>query len=171
MHPRVTLATVAVDRLSEIFVRNGIPLELCTDGGPQFTVKEFREFASQYDFVHTVLSTRFSRTNGLAGGVQMVNCILCKTECAKEDFWLGLLDSQAAPLEDGRSLAKLPMGRGLRTLLPEFTALPTSPVRKHVQNEIKGTHLAPLQTGAMVCIRDNERWGHKARVQYSVTPR
>ncbi|KAG0425274.1 hypothetical protein HPB47_027543 [Ixodes persulcatus] len=53
----------------------------------------------------------------------------------------------AAPLEDGRSPAELLMGREPRTLLPDFTASPASPVRKHVQNETKKRQLAPLQQG------------------------
>ncbi|KAM7296913.1 hypothetical protein ISCGN_022068 [Ixodes scapularis] len=61
------------------------------------------------------------------------------------------------------------MGRELRTLLPDFTASPTSPVRKHVQNETKGR--AALQQGDIVQILNNGRWQRKAQVQGLVAPR
>lgn len=142
------------------------------DGGPQFSSKEFKDFAARYDFRHTVSSPVFPRSNGLAEkGVQVVKRLLRKTKCAKEDFWLGLLNYRAAPLEDGRSPAELLMGLELRTLLPDFTASPASPVRKHVQNETKGRQLAPLQQGDIVRILNYGRWERKAQVQGLVTPR
>ncbi|KAG0410747.1 hypothetical protein HPB47_012123 [Ixodes persulcatus] len=82
---------------------------------------------------------------------------------AKEDFWLGLLNYGAAALEDGRSPAELLMGRELRTLLPDFTAI--------VHNETKGRQLAPLQQGDIVRILNNGRWEREAQVQGSVAPR
>ncbi|XP_040360307.1 uncharacterized protein LOC121048252 [Ixodes scapularis] len=81
-------------------------------------------------------------SKGLTGwqknGVQIVKRVLRKTECAKEGFWLGPLNCRAAPLEDGRSPAKLRMERGLRTLVPDFAVPPTSPVKKHLHNDPQG---------------------------------
>lgn len=171
-HLKETSATTVIHKLRQIFARHGIPLEVCSDGGPQFASKEFKDFAARYDFVHTISSPRFPRSNGLAEkGVQVVKRLLGKTETKKEDFYLGLLNYRVCPLEDGRSPSELLMGRSLRTLLPNFSASSSGLVQKHVQARTSGRPLAPLQKGDVVRILRNGRWDIKAQVQDLVAPR
>lgn len=146
------LTTKAViDKISRIFARYGIPEEVCRNGGPQFSSWDFKEFATRCDFWHNGTSPRFSRANGLAEkGVQVVKRLLRKTECAKDDFWLGLLNYRAAPFEDGRSAAELLMQWEVRNLLPDFTVSPTSSVQKYKQSDTKERHLASPQQGDVV---------------------
>ena len=40
-------------RLKQQFARHGIPVELCTDNGPQFTSKKFEEFSRKWGFRQT----------------------------------------------------------------------------------------------------------------------
>lgn len=165
-------ANGVIAKLSAIFSRHGIPLEVCTDGGPQFSAKEFKDFAARYDFIHTVSSPRYPRSNGLAEkGVQVVKRLLQKAQATREDFWLGLLSYRTAPLEGGRSPSELLMGRGIRTLVPDFSSEPAPPVQKHAQNLQKGRHLGRLQPGDTVRILNNGKWVTKARVQSYVAPR
>ena len=48
------------------FARHGIPKELITDNGPQFSCTEFARFVSAWDFRHMTSSPKYPRSNGLA---------------------------------------------------------------------------------------------------------
>lgn len=147
-------------------------MEVCTDGGPQFTAREFTNFAARFDFVHVTSSPHFPRSNGLAEkGVQVVKRLLKKCLHSGEDFWLGLLNYRATPLECGEAPAELLMKRRPRTLLPDFTARPARAVRKHAQNLHQGHQLPPLEDGDCVNVRGPKSWGTKARVVGSGGPR
>lgn len=93
-----------------------------------------------------------------------------KTTEGGDDFWLGLLSYRSCPLEDGRSPGELMFGRRLRTPLPDFTEVPSTPVRKHRQTEQPRLPLAPLQEGQVVRVRGH-RWDTKARVMRVERPR
>ncbi|XP_049516903.1 uncharacterized protein LOC125942684 [Dermacentor silvarum] len=45
--------TSVIDALRAMFARYGLPLQLCTDNGPQFASHEFAQFAARYDFEHS----------------------------------------------------------------------------------------------------------------------
>lgn len=167
-----TTSQVVVDKLAMMFSRHGIPMEVCTDGGPQFTSREFKQFGAKCDFTHTISSPKFPRANGLAEkGVQVVKRLLKKTEHAGEDFWVALLNYRVSPLVDGRSPSQLLMGRSLRGRLPDFSANPTQLVKKHAQSLGKGQSLTPLAQGDVVRIRNDKVWDPKARVERCIGPR
>ncbi|XP_037564644.1 uncharacterized protein LOC119444293 [Dermacentor silvarum] len=100
-HLKETSATTIIYKLRQTFARHGIPLEVCSDGSPQFASKEFKDFGARYDFVHTISSTRFPRSNVLAEkGVQAVKRLLGQTKTKKDDFYLGLLNYRADHSDD-----------------------------------------------------------------------
>lgn len=75
-----------------IFARHGIPLEVCTDGGPQLSSQAFHAFAEQFEFAHVVSSPGFPRSNGLAEkGMNLVKCFLKKALYVNEYFWIAFL--------------------------------------------------------------------------------
>lgn len=93
----VTSAAV-VEKLSSLFSRHGIPLEVCSDNGPQFSSHEFQQFAHKYDFVHTTSSPRFPRSNGLAEkGVQIVKRIFEKNDRRQRRFLAWTVKLQINP--------------------------------------------------------------------------
>lgn len=99
-----TTASTVINRLSAIFSRYGIPAEVSTDNGPQFSSQEFIIFTKRYDFKHVKSSPQYPQSNGLAEkGVQVVKRILKKTKAAGECFCQGLLNYRASPVEDGRA--------------------------------------------------------------------
>lgn len=53
-----------VTALKSIFARQGIPDEVVSDNGPQFSSAEFGVFAENWEFVHTTSSPGFPQSNG-----------------------------------------------------------------------------------------------------------
>nr|XP_037276595.1 uncharacterized protein K02A2.6-like [Rhipicephalus microplus] len=99
---RDTSASSVIQATSAIFSRYGIPLEVLTNIGPQFSCHEFRSFSRAYDYRHITPSPGYPQSNGLAKkGVRVIKRILKKTHEAKQDFWLGLLAYRTTPLECG----------------------------------------------------------------------
>lgn len=169
-----TSSQTVIRTLSSWFARHGIPAEVCTDNGPQFSSYEFRRFSKAYDFNHVTSSPHFPQSNGLAEkGVQIAKRIVKKCDNAGEDFYLGLLNYRSSPLLGGRSPGELLSGRKLRTQLPDFSSDPNSPVPKKRQYETTGASLKDLKRGDIVRLRQKKKknsWADKAKVTGCVGP-
>lgn len=166
-----TTSRTVIEKLSCIFARYGIPLEVCSDNGPQFASHEFAVFASRYEFQHITSSPGFPQSNGLAEkGVQIVKKILKRTQETQQDFWLGLLSYRATPLEDGRSPGELLQGRRLRTRLPDFRRQKKTTVYKRKPKDTGAKSLPGLQKGQVVRVHDKQ-WTRKAQVVGFAAPR
>ena len=105
-----------IKHLKSIFARHGIPQELVTDNGPQYSSREFSKFAETFGFIHITSSPKFPRSNGEAErGVQTIKNLLKKSD----DPYLALLIYRSTPLPNATySPAELLMSRKLRTNLP-----------------------------------------------------
>lgn len=53
-----TRAANVITAMKEIFACHGVPWEVLSDNGPQFSCGEFAEFAKQYGFYHSTSSPR-----------------------------------------------------------------------------------------------------------------
>ena len=53
-----------ISHLRELFAAEGIPAIVMSDNGPPFNGEEFRQFARDFDFVHTTSSPHFHQSNG-----------------------------------------------------------------------------------------------------------
>ena len=62
-----TSAEEVICHCKSIFARHGIPAEMITDNGPQFSAKLFTEFAKFYGFSHKTSSPRFPQRRGKSG--------------------------------------------------------------------------------------------------------
>ncbi|XP_043206059.1 uncharacterized protein K02A2.6-like [Amphibalanus amphitrite] len=117
-------------KMQSVFARFGLPCELVTDGGTQFTSALFQEFSRECGFVHTVTSPHFPQANGEAERAVRTAKHLLK----QPDPWMALLAYRAAPLHTlGLSPAELLMGRKLRTtvpMLPQKFRRPDDEVRR-----------------------------------------
>ena len=60
-----TTAQAVITKLKNHFTRFGIPDELQSDNGPQFSATEFRTFSKQYGFTHVTSSRTYPQSNGL----------------------------------------------------------------------------------------------------------
>ena len=61
-HGATTLQLITALRQS--FCQTAIPDILWSDGGPQFTSKQFRDFSHQWGFLHKVSTPHYPQTNG-----------------------------------------------------------------------------------------------------------
>ena len=129
--PSATSAQV-INKLKTVFARFGIPDEVVSDNGPQFSCAEFQEFARQLDFKHCTSSPHHPQGNGHAErAVQTAKKIL-----KQEDPAMALMSYRSTPCSSiGFSPAELLMGRKIRTTLPtlEKNLLPKWPSRTAVK--------------------------------------
>lgn len=113
-----TQSRTVIERLRSIFARNGIPFEVISDNGTQYTSQEFREFAQKWNFQHTTSSPYHQRANELAERtVQTAERLLEKPNTDGKDPYLGLLEYRNTPTDTGLP-AQLLMCRELRFILP-----------------------------------------------------
>ena len=93
-HLRSTASLSVIRKLKAHFTRNGIPEQLVTDNGPQFSSR----FSKEWDFDHRTSSPRHSQSNGKAeSAVKEAKKILLKCEKAGSDAFLALLDHRNTP--------------------------------------------------------------------------
>uniref|UniRef100_A0A1A7XP55 Gypsy retrotransposon integrase-like protein 1 n=1 Tax=Iconisemion striatum TaxID=60296 RepID=A0A1A7XP55_9TELE len=185
--PKTNSDTV-IQKLKSVFSRFGVPEELMTDNGPQFTADQFQRFAAEYDFRHTTLSPRYPQSNGMAErAVKTAKGIL-----QQKDPHLALMSYRSTPTEPTReSPARLLMGREIRTTLPVLTeclkplwpdlevvklqdAKAKRSYEKYYNRRYSTRPLPPLSTGDKVRVKlDEEKtWTTTATVQHQeTTPR
>lgn len=175
---RQITANCVINNLKKIFARFGIPAEVVSDNGAQYSntrnlfdsSHEFKKFADDWGFRHTTSSPEYPQSNGAAEkAVQTAKRILKQAAADNKYPFEGLLKYRNTPFEDlGVSPAQLLMSRRTRTQLPTHRRLllPVDPDQvvktlKHRQNISKKNYdshsrdLPPLQVGDKVRIRPN----------------
>ena len=130
-HLRSTTSAQVINHMKSLFARWGIPDEVRSDGGPQFTSAEFADFARHYGFLHTLSDPYYPQGNGAAErGVQTAKRIM-----SQPDPYLALLTYRSTPLDvTGCTPSQLIMGRQLRSRLPTTKAhlVPRWPDMAHI---------------------------------------
>ncbi|XP_041355390.1 uncharacterized protein LOC121373013 [Gigantopelta aegis] len=66
LHLPSTTSRSVILKMQSVFARFGIPKEVVSDNGPQFSSKDFKDFSESYGFSHTTTSPRFPQANGEA---------------------------------------------------------------------------------------------------------
>ena len=106
-----TSSQIVVSQLKVIMSRMGGCDTLVTDGGPQYSSQQFRDFAKLYGIRHIVSSPRYPRGNSTSErAVQTVKQMLRKAV----DPHVALLEYHATPLANGCSPAELLLGRKIK---------------------------------------------------------
>ena len=167
---RNTSADEVILNTKSIFARHGIPDQVISDNGPQYSSEAFAQFAQYYGFEHVTSSPYFPQSNGEAErAVQTIKNLMKK----KDDLYLAILAYRTTPTEIGYSPAELLMSRKLRTtvpLLPELrkpvTVDPSLVAEKDAKlkarqkrnfDERHGTReVSPLHHGDTVWIPDRQ---------------
>ena len=115
-----TSSTEVVRHLKSIMACHGIPAELVSDNGPQFSAETFTDFTKEYDITHNTSSPKHPQGNGEAEwAVKTIKSILNKSD----DPCLGLLAYHTTALPNGYSPSQLLMGRKFCSTVPQ---LPTN---------------------------------------------
>ena len=87
-----------IRKLKAHFARHGIPEQLVTDNGSQFTSRDFLKFSRDWDFEHLTSSPHHSQGNGKAeSAVKEAKKILRKCRVSGSDAFLALLDHRNTP--------------------------------------------------------------------------
>lgn len=109
-----------IKRLKGHFARNGSPITLVSDNGPQFHSAEFKQFADEWNFNHNTISPGNSQANGAAeAAVKIVKRILRKSKASGEDPHKGMLNYYNTPTEGMSTCpAQRLFGRRTRSVLP-----------------------------------------------------
>jgi len=74
-------STEVIRHTKSILARHGIPKEIVSDNGPQYSSLEYKKFAEDYGFLHTTSSPRFPQANGESErAVRTVKALLKKSD-------------------------------------------------------------------------------------------
>ena len=106
-----TTAVKTVDILRSVFSRYGIPDQIVTDNGPQFTAEEFKQFCIGNGINHTLTAPYHPSTNGeVERFVQTFKTSMQKHLC---QF---LLHYRSTPhTTTGKTPAEIMFGRNIKT--------------------------------------------------------
>ena len=105
-------STTVITHIKSAFARHGIPCEVISDNGPQYSSKESESFSKQWVFKHTTTSPLYPQANGIIEkSVQTVKNLLPKAKQGNRDPCLGLLEYKKTPLDEVALPAQLLMSR------------------------------------------------------------
>ena len=126
-----------IDELRRWFMMMGAPNRLRSDGGPQFTSSEIREFLDEWGILHVFSSPHFPQSNGHAeAAVKAMKILLIKTAPKRikdsDSFARGLLEWRNTPKADGLSQNQIIFGHNLRSHIPVY---PSSFVKRRLTAE------------------------------------
>ena len=107
--------------MKEAFSKHVLPETVISDNGSQYSSKQYKQFAREWQFSHKTSSLRYPQSNGLAeSSVKVVKQLLKKCNSSKQDIRKGLLILRNTSLACGKSPAELLMGRRLRDNMPSI---------------------------------------------------
>ena len=109
---RDTTSQGVLQQLKSIFARHGIPEQVMSDSGPQFSFEAFINFAKTYDFTHVTSSPHLPQSNGEAE--RAVKTMMDLLEKAN-DSYLAMMAYRTNSFRNGYSPAELLMNRRIRS--------------------------------------------------------
>ncbi|XP_018494822.1 uncharacterized protein K02A2.6-like [Galendromus occidentalis] len=125
-----------------LFAAFGRPRQFRTDSDPRYLSGEFREFMSQFRIQHNVSAAHHHQANGRAeAAVKVAKRLVKKSELAREDLELALLEWRNTPQEDGYSPAEKFFCRKTRSLLPVRESDLRQKLPRNVQNSIRQSRI------------------------------
>ena len=115
----------AISKMEQQFGRYGIPDQMVTDNGPQFTSDEFTHFTEVWDIEHITSSPHHSQSNGkVESVVKIFKNIVRKALRDDIDMHLAILEWQNTPTSGmDSSPAQRLMSCRTRTTLPTKSTL------------------------------------------------
>ncbi|KAI5714872.1 hypothetical protein M8J77_006818 [Diaphorina citri] len=133
-----TSSAVVIAHIKSIFARHGIPQIVVSDNGPQFSSREFQQFARTYEFQHITSSPRYPRSNGEAeSAVKIMKKMLTKCLYDNTDPYIGMLNLRNTPKNFGPSPAQLLFSRVLNSKIPTQNKLLKPKIYKYDENYVR----------------------------------
>lgn len=123
-----TTAEDVITKLQGQFARYGIPSEIVSDQGPQYTSSQFRDMTHKWGIRHTMSSPDHHRSNGKAeAAVKTVKHLMHKCLQDNNNPYEALLELRNTPRQDtGLSPTQMMFGRFTRSRIPAVTNKPVS---------------------------------------------
>ncbi|PFX21905.1 Retrovirus-related Pol polyprotein from transposon 17.6 [Stylophora pistillata] len=182
-----TKSTTVITFPKSMFARHGIPSEVISINGPQYSSKDFSLFAQQWEFKHKTVSPQYPQANGLAEKeVQIVKNRLTKAKQDRQDPYLGLLEYRNTPIDNTGSPVQLLMSRRLRSTIPTTDAQLQPKVldshkvmeklrlkqekQKHYFDQ-HAKHLPTLEKGDWIRVQMGSHWKPGVVTDHAGTPR
>ena len=130
----ITSKSVIV-QMKGIFDEHGIPEKLISDGGTQYSSKEFKEFADNYGFTHLMSSPHYPKSNGLSERfVRTTKAILQKCLETGSDPHLAMICFRSTPVDHNiASPSELLNKRKYKSNLPTFSNFKNADVNCDLQ--------------------------------------
>ena len=154
-----------INKCKKVFSQFGIPKELITDNGPEFSKHKVRSFSKTRDILHKTISHHYHQSNGLAErSIQTVKRTLNKAKLNSEDHFLAMLSLNSQPHQNGTSPAEKLFGHKLRTTLPSLIpSTQSTATEKHTVIKNLRRKLPEIAPGTTVRIRPDKQnlWGKK----------
>lgn len=134
-----TYASTVIKSLKRQFARHGIPDTLYSDSGPQFASREFKEFASDWQFDHQTSSRYYPQSNRkIENVVKSGKRSLTKAKASGQDPYLALLDWRNTPSASiGTSPVQRLFGRCTKTLLLTAATLLQPKIVEGTEDKLK----------------------------------
>ena len=119
-----TTSTAVSEVLKEHFANFGVPEQLISDGGPQYSGENFSRFMQNFGVNHRKSSPTYPQSNGLAERyVHTAKSIMKKCHQSGQSLHQALLHHRNTPIGSGfPSPAEMAFGRRLRCDLPSITS-------------------------------------------------
>ena len=142
-----TTSRVLVQEVKAVFAELGV-----SDGGPQHTSAEFKDFTKQWQIEHRVSSPRYPQSDGMAERcVQTMKAPVIKTMEEGEDVDLALFTYKTTPLSH-----RLPSPAELLNSRKYKTLLPTHIVPTRLPRELQTDH-GPRKTNTSTAVQQEHQ--------------
>ena len=181
-----TDSVTVIKNMKTHFARYGIPDQVVSDNGPQYTSHHFANFSRTWDFEHITSSPGHSQSNGMAeSAVKTAKRIIKRAKESKSDVYLAILDHRNTPKQSTRnSPAQSLMNRRTKTLLPttasllvpkltygQHAALQNRKRRQAWYHDRHARDLQPLREGDVVRMKPFQKHGRHEWKQGVVSKR
>ena len=150
-----TLTSTIIVKLNQQFSRHGIPKNIITDNGPQFTAHYFISFSNKWNFKLIFISPGNSQANGRAeAAVKTVNNLFRRCNAKGEDPYLGLLNIRNTPGENMDSPNQIMFNRRTNMSIPSINITSN---KTNITQINTATDLGVLKEGDVVRLQPIQR--------------
>ena len=161
-----TTTSKVITALKKQFALFGIPKQVISDGGPQFSSTEYQNFMKSWGVNHVMSSPYHPKSNGKAeSAVKVIKTMMRKTLKDKDDQYLALLELRNTPRQDTKlSPAEMMFGRHTRSLLPDMSQKQV--LKQNIIMQRKGKRNASIKKHYDKTARDLPKLSHHQPVYF-----